>query len=999
MPRNLNIRGFIAVGLVFAFLGSILQPSYAQKLTLPAPGTMVNLSPAYVPVLIKGLRVHPENPLLFDFILDIGRSGLKINSPEFKDESEKLIKYFLASLTIKEDDLWVNLSPYEKDRIIPKELGQTELGQEMLAQDYILKQLTASLIYPEKQLGREFWNTVYAKAQQEFGTSDIPVNTFNKVWIIADKAKILERNNVGYVVGSHLKVMLEEDYMALKKHTAINLIDGNKAHSVTSQVVREIIIPELEKEVNQGQHFAPLRQMFYSMILASWYKLALKDALLNQVYSNKGKTGGILSDDPTAKENIFQQYLQAYKKGVFNYIKEDMDAVSKQPMPRKYFSGGLKLIANPAQLVVRESELGEGDSAQAVGDEALETVGMSKQVLQNPDAAMRTEDAYDRFSLNRDELLRKPFEVAEKEVKSAYRKLAIKIHPDKLEAEGSLDRQNTEAWNRATKEFSDLSDDFKLVLDDIQRNSGKDNTKTDEQESAFQDFMNAFKEAMAKEAQREKEKRMAEFFKQWEYPAEQHRRSAENESRYYAISEKPSHEDSWLEFIQEELLNRHSMGSSLNFNFRMQIAKDLIVDMDNKGAIKKVLDTAAKKVKENFKYDDFTEDDDITSAENSLKRDVDYFDTYFGLFRGVSAQLDKSVGPMKRFGMSSSAYNFIEMVCKQGLYGTPFAVQSFMDYLAAWGKRGILDVSPQDVTAALEAYRAAYPERLSRNEKNEYIVHWFHIASAREGKSYVEVQAEVSPNPVYILPNGSRIEITKPTDNQYETQVTSNSKYQQNRTVNYTTNEASWITIDDRKLDGIEFKIPGEYKDEKFKIGEYMYNKKAGLAGKVEIKLYKTFSPRLPWIPEEEVLTVVLQDIIDRLLKGNMDKQLFSLNIRGDNLYFDEQGLTIREWLKKIQIQYLPPKKGWGVSLTKPKQDDSAMTVTELSRINDPGGIDFNAKNMSMDVSGQGIDVKFDSAMVAEFRHGNFSGIVANIIRIIPIKNALPMMGLEKSPV
>ena len=30
------------------------------------------------------------------------------------------------------------------------------MGRDMLAQDYILKQLTASLIYPEKDLGKDF---------------------------------------------------------------------------------------------------------------------------------------------------------------------------------------------------------------------------------------------------------------------------------------------------------------------------------------------------------------------------------------------------------------------------------------------------------------------------------------------------------------------------------------------------------------------------------------------------------------------------------------------------------------------------------------------------------------------------------------------------------------------------------------------------------------------------------------------------------------------------
>jgi ABC-type sulfate/molybdate transport systems ATPase subunit len=78
-------------------------------------------------------------------------SKVIVAAKAFNPESSKLIKYFLASLTIPEKDLWVNLShPYEKDRMIArKNLGQTEMGRDMLAQDYILKQLTASLIYPE----------------------------------------------------------------------------------------------------------------------------------------------------------------------------------------------------------------------------------------------------------------------------------------------------------------------------------------------------------------------------------------------------------------------------------------------------------------------------------------------------------------------------------------------------------------------------------------------------------------------------------------------------------------------------------------------------------------------------------------------------------------------------------------------------------------------------------------------------------------------------------
>jgi hypothetical protein len=84
----------------------------AQDFRLPAPGVMVHLSPEFNPAVLKGIKVHPENPFRFDFILDKGDSSL--GNEELKEESTKLIKYFLAGLTIPEKDLWVNLSPTDR---------------------------------------------------------------------------------------------------------------------------------------------------------------------------------------------------------------------------------------------------------------------------------------------------------------------------------------------------------------------------------------------------------------------------------------------------------------------------------------------------------------------------------------------------------------------------------------------------------------------------------------------------------------------------------------------------------------------------------------------------------------------------------------------------------------------------------------------------------------------------------------------------------------------
>jgi len=330
----------------------VLGPSAAQAqsvLNLPIPGTMITPSPAFVPVLLKGMTVHPDDPLKFDFIIDSGNTDF--TPDEIKKETEKLVKYFLASMTVPKDDLWVNLSPYEAQRIIPEELGKTELGRDMLTQDYILKQLTASLMYPEEELGKKFWDKIYKQAKEQFGTSEIPVNTFNKVWILPERATVYEHEQTVYIVDTYLKVMLDSDYQAMSHE--VDSEDGRSKGEdrssnldLQSSIIKEIIIPAIEHEVNTGTHFAPLRQIYHSLILAKWYKETIKNSLLSQVYADKNLIAGIESGDETIKDQIYARYIEAYKKGVFNYIKEDYDQLSNEMIPRKYFSGGLGLNTN-----------------------------------------------------------------------------------------------------------------------------------------------------------------------------------------------------------------------------------------------------------------------------------------------------------------------------------------------------------------------------------------------------------------------------------------------------------------------------------------------------------------------------------------------------------------------------------------------------------------------------------------------------------------------------
>jgi len=334
----------ILITFFFTSLGPLPDVSAQTLVDLPAPGMMVNRSISFEPLQLKGILVNVKNPLRFDFLIDKGDS--KLYGQPLKENITRLAKYFLTCLTVPDSDLWVNLSPYEKERIVPGSFGITLMGKDMLEQDYLLKQIMASLSYPENDLGKVFWQRVYQKSYELYGTTDIPINTFNKVWITPKTAQVYVQGNAAFVVNSQMDVMLEADYKSFLHHQD-NKDLGMKAEGFSqkagaySQIFRDVILPELRQEINEGKNFAVVRQVYNALILATWYKRHLKDSFLGKMYIGQNKVKGIDIANKNAKEEIFQQYLRAYKKCVYNYIKEDYDPLTQQTVPRKYASGGL----------------------------------------------------------------------------------------------------------------------------------------------------------------------------------------------------------------------------------------------------------------------------------------------------------------------------------------------------------------------------------------------------------------------------------------------------------------------------------------------------------------------------------------------------------------------------------------------------------------------------------------------------------------------------------
>lgn len=240
-------------------------------------------SEPWVPTLIKGIHFGDEDPFnSMNFVIDSGDA--KSARDEFAAESTRLMHYFTTAVTVPNDELWVNLSPDEKNRMIGKALAGTTMGWDLLEMDVKLKRLAASLLHPDCSTGREFWREVHRRGAAELARFGPSLSTFQRVWMVPEKAVVYEhdvevspglRHNGAFVIENLLKVQSEDDY--LRDFNELPGVAGSNANDVCTPIFKELVLPEIENEVRHGKSFARERQIFQSTILASWVKDHFKD--------------------------------------------------------------------------------------------------------------------------------------------------------------------------------------------------------------------------------------------------------------------------------------------------------------------------------------------------------------------------------------------------------------------------------------------------------------------------------------------------------------------------------------------------------------------------------------------------------------------------------------------------------------------------------------------------------------------------------------------------
>jgi len=312
------------------------------------------------------LRYFSYDSLNDNFKVLLDKGDLKnLQTQELENSTKTLLGYFLIGVTLPDEMFWVNLRPDSEDQIIDPWLEKTDVGKIMLEADLQLKKDTAAMTSPATPQGREYWDKLYKKVEEIYGYDAVTIPTLTRPWIIPGEIIVRESKDSAYVYKATLKVMLEQDY--LKDSATYNFKDerSKALNEYSSQLIRELIIPKLTKEVNSSKRYAPLRQVYYSLILSRWFKLRFtgKTGTYASLINSRNLTN-LTSQEPWTKTTYFKQYQKSFQDGEYN-IKEPVYTPTGQII-RSYFSGGINVASSA--INTQNGIILSNDNANKLGD-------------------------------------------------------------------------------------------------------------------------------------------------------------------------------------------------------------------------------------------------------------------------------------------------------------------------------------------------------------------------------------------------------------------------------------------------------------------------------------------------------------------------------------------------------------------------------------------------------------------------------------------------------
>ncbi|MFE6172840.1 hypothetical protein [Streptomyces sp. NPDC056464] len=274
----------------------------------------------------------PGNGLRYAFGADTGGIDAARRSSTGVRTAREASDSFFVWLALPASTFWVNLNPNEPDRIVDAELGRTDAGRILLQADLRLKKTTARLIHPNTSPGQRFWDRISGQCMSF------------RTWIVPGPAEVSTKGDELYILDAPLSVKMESQYLAARGNDDAGAASCGKQSKATQarneKVFRDLILPGIEKAVNEGPEYAELRRVYLSRVAAEWYRE--RAASSPTAYSDlidRGDVDDWVTGTRWKPEDTFKQYVRSYRDGEFKVTRRTRNGDYIET--RTYIFGGV----------------------------------------------------------------------------------------------------------------------------------------------------------------------------------------------------------------------------------------------------------------------------------------------------------------------------------------------------------------------------------------------------------------------------------------------------------------------------------------------------------------------------------------------------------------------------------------------------------------------------------------------------------------------------------
>ena len=285
----------------------------------------------------------------FNFVLKAKKAEKGDEIIDIENATDLSLNSFFIGLTLQKSKFWVNLNPYEEERIIDEDLEKTDMGKIMLEADLQMKKDFCKYENPcESNIGETFWELLDEKSEELVkecmrkhpGEIKDPNNILfrpaTRYWIVPDKTDTYGADDEVYIVDLTLNIKSEPVY----EHSTYEIVNQNPFVSdeckeelceatkeygrYAMELGKEMILPLVVQEVNQGRNYSDLRQVYTSLALAQWYKDKYwhTSGIFTDLMDSK-ELAGLESKTEWNAKDIWRDYVKSVEEGEYHCWKNE----------------------------------------------------------------------------------------------------------------------------------------------------------------------------------------------------------------------------------------------------------------------------------------------------------------------------------------------------------------------------------------------------------------------------------------------------------------------------------------------------------------------------------------------------------------------------------------------------------------------------------------------------------------------------------------------------